>query len=395
MTLSWKHVTLLGVLGVTTIGAAAWLVRPLVLAYGWALLLVGALLLGQLLDYARARIRRARIIEVQGYPVDVRQLQDVSYTTVLQQIQPHPQRAPVVTSPTVPLSLPPPSYSAPQGLPAATWLALLNDQPDRVPHVAVIGPSGSGKTTLTTAILADRAGDVVILTAKEGDSWGGLPYVGIDDDATYSTAIQTFAALDVEIKARLVATKRGQMAAPWLSIVLDDFSTLVKEAPTAADVVKLVARLGRSLRVRLLMLSDSAHVKAIGLEGEGETRSNFAFVRLQRGHIATIDIDGEPQAIDLATVPQLATRPLDPGRVWSAATRPVIAPPAAPPLGGVVTNPDRIVAWLEANPGQHTAETISGGTGISKAVVWKEMTGLSERGRVQQHGTARNYTYSV
>lgn len=198
------------------------------------------------------------------------------------------------------------------------WLDYVNAQPDRVPHLAVIGPSGSGKTTTTTVVLNDRPGQIVIITAKEGDHWGGLPYIGIDDDATYTTARATFAQLDAEVKRRLVAAKHNRLTADWMTIVLDDFSTLVKECPIAADVVKLVARLGRSLHVRLIMLSDSALVKAIGLEGEGETRSNFAFVRLARGHAGTLEIDGERVPIDTSQVDAIAKRVQLSARAWRA-----------------------------------------------------------------------------
>lgn len=224
-----------------------------------------------------------------------------------------PRQAPTARTP---IAIDPAQATPGAPLTMRQWLDYVNAQPDRVPHLAVIGPSGSGKTTLTTAVLHDRAGRIVVITAKEGDHWGGLPYVGIDDDATYTTALATFAALDREIRQRLIAAKHQRLTADWLTIVVDDFSTLVKECPDAATVVKLVARLGRSLRVRLVMLSDSALVKAIGLEGEGETRSNFAFLRLARGHGGSLAIEDTDIPIDTSMVDRVAKAARLDDRAW-------------------------------------------------------------------------------
>jgi hypothetical protein len=201
-----------------------------------------------------------------------------------------------------------------------TWLDYLNAQPDHVPHLAIIGPSGAGKTTFATAVLHDREGQIIVITAKEGDRWAGLPYVGIDDDTSYRTAALTMDRLLAEVKTRLVASKHDQPVGDVLTIVVDDFSTLKNECPAAPELVKLVARLGRSLRVRLMMLSDSALVKAIGLEGEGETRSNFAFVRLARGHKGTLEIDAVEQPIDTSAVSHLARQANLAARAWQAPT---------------------------------------------------------------------------
>lgn len=198
------------------------------------------------------------------------------------------------------------------------WLDYLNRQPDRVPHVAIVGPSGAGKTMLATAVLSDRPGQIVIITAKEGDNWGGLPYIGIDETGRYDTANETFIALDAEVKRRLVALKRQQLTADWLTVCLDDYSTLRAVCPTADGPFKLIARLGRSLRVRLIVLSDSALVKSWGIEGEGETRGNFAFVRLQRGHKGTIEIDGAELPIDTSLVHRIAQRASLADRAWRA-----------------------------------------------------------------------------
>lgn len=196
------------------------------------------------------------------------------------------------------------------------WLDYVNNQPDQVPHLAIVGNSGAGKSTMATAVLQDRKGQIVVITAKEGDSYGGLDYIGIDHDATYTTANNTFAALDQELKRRLIAVKNRSMTADWLTVVLDDYSTLRKVCDAADDPFKLIARLGRSLRVRLILVSDSDQVKAWGIEGEGSTRQHFAFIRLNRERKGTLDIDDQVVPIDTSLVHQLALRAQLASRGW-------------------------------------------------------------------------------
>jgi energy-coupling factor transporter ATP-binding protein EcfA2 len=224
-------------------------------------------------------------------------------------------------APTTPAGLNEAAAAATPDAPLSTraWLDYVNAQPDAVPHLAVIGPSGAGKSTFTTAVLSDRPGRIVVVAAKEGDHWGGLPYVGIDDDATYTTANATFAALDREVKQRLVAVKQKRLTADWLTIVLDDYSTLRIVCEAADEPFKLVARIGRSLRVRLVVLSDSASVKAWGIEGEGDTRASFAFVRLKRGRTGTLDIEEQAIPIDTSLTPRIASAAQLAARTWRPA----------------------------------------------------------------------------
>jgi energy-coupling factor transporter ATP-binding protein EcfA2 len=192
----------------------------------------------------------------------------------------------------------------------------VNDQPQNVPQLAVIGPSGAGKTTLVVALLHQRPGQIVILTGKEGDYWGGLPTIGIDDDLTYTRLGAMVEALTLEIRRRQLAAKQSRLTADWLTIVIDDYSTLRLECERLAGIVKIAARIGRSLRVRLIMLSDSMLVKSWGLEGEGESRSNFAVIRLKRGHTGAIEIEEQWIPIDYAPACAYERRPFPAARAW-------------------------------------------------------------------------------
>lgn len=202
--------------------------------------------------------------------------------------------------------------------PAADWLQSLNALPDRYPHILIIGPTGSGKTTFTMALLASRPGRIAVLTPKpDPDDWPGVPIVTIDDDGGFSDLTRAFVALDREIKQRLVATKNRHSPGEPLTIICDDWPVLSSECGRpASDLFKLVGRLGRSLRVRLIVLSQSKQVKSLGLDGEGDALSNFARVTLTTSHSATIHLEAGSLVLDTRLVPQLAALPSVPGRWW-------------------------------------------------------------------------------
>lgn len=201
---------------------------------------------------------------------------------------------------------------------AAAWLNVLNDQPDRYPHLIIVGPTGAGKTTFTMALLSARPGRVAVLTPKPDPAdWPGVPIVTIDDDGHFADLTQAFEALGAELRRRLVATKQQQPVGAPLTIVCDDWPVLAAECGRpATDLFKLVGRLGRSLRVRLVVLSQSERVKSLGLDGEGDAVANFARVDLGRGHTATLAVDGLALPLDTSWVPSMARRRTDPARWW-------------------------------------------------------------------------------
>lgn len=255
-----------------------------------------------------------------------------------------------------PASDPAPLVAAGKVLPVA-WLTLLNEQPDRYPHTLIIGPTGSGKTTFTRALLASRAGRVAVLTPKpDASDWPGVPIVTIDDDGAFSDLTRAFLALEAEVKQRLVAAKRQQSPGLPLTIVCDDWPVLASECGRpASDLFKLVGRLGRSLRVRLVVLSQSERVKSLGLDGEGDAVSNFARVLLSRGHGAQLLVDGYTLALDTQQVPRLANHPTQPGRWWE----PVPVVPEAPIGADLPILPEPVPVVPDLVPaGSHAAEPV-------------------------------------
>jgi energy-coupling factor transporter ATP-binding protein EcfA2 len=203
------------------------------------------------------------------------------------------------------------------GLTTRSWSFLLNEQPDQAPHVLLVGPSGAGKTTFTRALIAMRTGRVVVLTPKPDDDWGGAPVITIDDDGSFTTVAHAIEALGHEVRRRLVAGKRRIPVGEPLTIICDDFPVLVSEVgKPAAALFKLVGRLGRSLRVRLIVLSQSDRVKSLGLSGEGDAAENYIHVDLARGHRAMLHYEQHVLPLDTREVLQIAMRPVPPDRWW-------------------------------------------------------------------------------
>lgn len=211
------------------------------------------------------------------------------------------------------------------------WLELINDRPDEAPHTLIIGPSGTGKTTLAQAIVATRSGYLAILDPKwQPGRWGGLRAVPIDDDGRYTLLEETIKALLAELTSRLVSLKQGVTAFPELTIVAEEFPTLIGECPSAPSLFKQVGRLGRELRIRLVGLSQSERVKSLGIAGEGDARDNFTLIRLGKVAVdtlprlrstprpAVLEWKGEHFELTLDGVPYFSSFRVPAARSWAS-----------------------------------------------------------------------------
>jgi energy-coupling factor transporter ATP-binding protein EcfA2 len=198
-----------------------------------------------------------------------------------------------------------PASAAPL-LTAGEWLRLLNDQPDQVPHVLIAGKSGSGKTTLARALLAHRRGEVVVLHPKNtADDWHPLAWHTVDSDGTFTTLAGILGDLYAELQQR-------PAGALQLTVVLDDVSAIAQDRTSKASYqqfVRAAARLGRSKRVRLLMLAHETTAQAVGLPGEVALLENFSRVNVERhSHRATLEHADDHYLLDTRDVPREARR---------------------------------------------------------------------------------------
>lgn len=212
------------------------------------------------------------------------------------------------------------------GVPVRSWLDRVNLQPDKTPHLAVTGPSGSGKTTLVLAVLADRAGRLVVCTPKAArtDPWGGFPAVRLKpDDMSYAPLGAAIRAVYREMLRR--NAQEADTAADWLTLIVDDFSTVIGELPELKPLILRLLTLGRSVRIRLIIIDTETNVKAWGIEGRGEARNNLIYVECEEDtHVAKIfrwKERDKPQELDTSTIKALSDRAQLGDRAWSVPQR--------------------------------------------------------------------------
>lgn len=217
-----------------------------------------------------------------------------------------------------PIDLPP--------MTAREWLAWANDD-ETAPHLGVIGPTRAGKTTLVLAALGRRKGDLVIATpkSKETDPWGSFPAVRMHFDLDTQSA--DFAPLaDVVRQAHREMLRRNAESTigqeDWLTVVLDEYSTLVSKRPEVRQWVIDLWTMGASAKIRVVVVAPEVNVRAWGIEGRGDVRENLIFARVAPDRTAQLfRIDGQgkpiaPRRIDTRSVKQLADQAVLSFRSW-------------------------------------------------------------------------------
>lgn len=245
-------------------------------------------------------------------------------------------------------------------LPQHAWLAQVNWEPDVHPHLMVTGPTGSGKTWITLAILQHRPGRFLIVTPKSvrRDPWGGLPVIRLRrEDASFALIGEAITAVYTELLRR--NAHETAVDDDWLTLVIDEYPLILEEVRGVADTVLRMLRVGRDVRIRLILLSTETSVDALGLRGNGGARNNCLFLTCMPGYRVTLARwEQPPTLLDTTGVPQLASQPLDRQRWWEPPLlelpdrRPGAATPPIP-VGGednLATHgkprTDTVPAWL-------------------------------------------------
>lgn len=199
-----------------------------------------------------------------------------------------------------------------------------------VVHLMIVGETGSGKSTAATALLACRAqiDRVLILDphARPGD-WSGLPAIGRGRD--YPAIDRALVQLEQEMTQRYQLAAEGKPYGAPLTIFIDEYPTIAANCPGAAKAFKALAREGRKVAMRLVVLTQDANVKTLGVEGEGPVRESFSRLLLgsfavkalpadaiRQEFPAAFDFKGELLPVSTTALPAYGTVRVGLARMW-------------------------------------------------------------------------------
>jgi energy-coupling factor transporter ATP-binding protein EcfA2 len=252
---------------------------------------------------------------------------------------------------------PPAFFDVSGTMPIREWMGRINHQPDKTPHLAVTGPSGSGKTTFVLSILADRPGRLVIATpkAQRTDPWGGFPAVRLNaTDMSYAPLGSAIKAVYAEMLRR--NAHNSETTDDWLTLAIDDYSTVVGELPDLKPTILRMLTLGRSVRIRLVIIDTETNVKAWGIEGRGEARNNLIYVELEEDtHAARMfrwKERDQPVSLDVGAVPEIVAHARLTGRAWLPVSKEAEQPALLALQSAKAWTDDhlKIITWLLYEP---------------------------------------------
>lgn len=157
----------------------------------------------------------------------------------------------------------------------------LNCYPNHFPHLLLLGKTGAGKTTLAERLLNLLPGDRLLITPHHKPTdFPGVKCIGRGRD--YAEILIGLQGLAKEMQARYQLYSEGDESYGWLNVVIDEYPAISANCGKgASEIMMVLAREARKVKIRLLILSQGAEVKALGIEGNGSVRECFTFVRLR------------------------------------------------------------------------------------------------------------------
>ncbi|MBT3388971.1 MAG: hypothetical protein HN413_01025 [Chloroflexi bacterium] len=149
-------------------------------------------------------------------------------------------------------------------------------------HVAIFGPTDSGKSTIIKIMVRHHQDAVVIIGDPhyEPGNWPSRAYV-VGAGRNFGEIASTVDALVTEMARRYAAAARGELVlqdAQTIYFVTDELSAIASNEPDVMIGITALAQEGRKARIFVIITPHGEQVSAMGLEGKGQVRENFAFI---------------------------------------------------------------------------------------------------------------------
>ncbi len=153
------------------------------------------------------------------------------------------------------------------------------------PHILILGETGSGKSTLVKFLVSHSSAASIALDPHAApDDWQGMQVIGAG--RKYQAIGEAATGLVELMDDRYDARAEGQKTFEPLLVIIDEFPAITATlGKSFTESIMLLIREARKVAIRLVILSQGAEVKALGIDGQGSIRECFAIVSL--GKFAT------------------------------------------------------------------------------------------------------------
>lgn len=152
---------------------------------------------------------------------------------------------------------------------------------EKYPHVIIVGQTGSGKTLLAEYLVDKDKGTVSTFVTPARDDNEFIDYDTVGTGFNYNAIGEYLRAVCREMEARYGTPLQDVIPEyGFRNVVVDEGTDTAKNTPTfSQDLLRLIG-MARKRFIRIWLCTTAQNVKALNIEGEGESRHNFTYVRL-------------------------------------------------------------------------------------------------------------------